>query len=83
MLMSFIPIISLVTSIFLLNYNLNRLIKYNSKISILFFLIEIFCVFCVANILTRISNEHDKLKKLYLENQKYLYHIFGSLYSCL
>lgn len=61
---SIIPIVSLISSIFLLNYNLNKLTRENSKISILFFIIEIVCIYSLAYIFTKINLEHRKIKNL-------------------
>lgn len=79
MVKKFIPIISLISSVFLLNYNLNRLLKHNSKISILFFAVEVICIYSIARIFTKISNEHSKIKEIISEKSELFFLVFWSV----
>lgn len=76
MVKKFIPIISLISSVFLLNYNLNRLLYHNSKLSILFFIMEVICIYSIACILTKISNEHSRIRDLISNKSEIAFLIF-------
>lgn len=59
MIKKYIPIFSLFTSIFLLNYNIGKLVDINQHFKFVFicFLVEFFCIYKISNTMVKIHLE--------------------------